>query len=71
MVQWTNCFDVVPSGSSFKGIREVITAILGMRTLTGVGLGGGGRGRFFQDLFTSLPIVLTLGKLDLGAYAHQ
>ena len=68
MVQWTNCFDVVPSGSSFKGIRESITAILGMRTLTGVGLGGGGGGgRFFQDLFTSLPIVLTLGKLDLGA----
>lgn len=71
MVQWTNCFDVVPCGSSFKGIRELITAILGMRTLTGVGLGGGGGGRFFQDLFTSLPIVLTLGKLDLGAYAHQ
>ena len=44
MVQWTNCFDVVPSGSSFKGIRESITAILGMRTLTGVGLGGGGGG---------------------------
>ena len=44
MAQWTNCFDVVPSGSSFKGIRELITAILGMRTLTGVGLGGGGGG---------------------------
>ena len=74
MGQWTNCYDVVASGRSFKGICELITVILGMRTLTGVGFGGGGgggKGRYFQDLFTSLPIVLTLGKLDLGAYAHQ
>ena len=51
MVQWTNCFDVVPSGSSFKGIRELITAILGMRTLTGVGLGEGGGGRSLLSRF--------------------
>ena len=51
MVQWTNCFDVVPSGSSFKGIRELTTAILGMRTLTGVGLGGGAGGRSLLSIF--------------------